>query len=49
MYALEILEKEKQLLKECLKGWKSENYPEAFKERNKKLLELEIAIDKLKN
>jgi hypothetical protein len=46
-YAIEILEKESVILKECLKGWKPENYPEAFKERNRKLKEIEKAIQTL--
>jgi hypothetical protein len=46
-YAIKILEKEKQLLEECLKEWKPENYPEAFKERNRKLKEIEKAIQTL--
>jgi len=46
-YAIEILEKESVMLKECLKEWKPENYPEAFKERNKKLKEIEKAIQTL--
>jgi len=45
--AIFILEREKNLLKQCLKGWKTENYPEAFKERNKKLKEINKAIEVL--
>jgi len=47
--AIFILEKEKQLLLDCLKGWKSQNHPDAFKQRNKKLHEICKAIDLLKN
>ncbi len=46
--AIIILEKEKQLLEDCLKGWKSENYPDAFRQRNKKLAEICKAIDLIK-
>jgi len=46
--AIIILEKEKQLLEDCLKGWKSENYPDAFRQRNKKLSEICKAIDLIK-
>jgi len=46
--AIIILEKEKQLLEDCLKGWKSENYPDAFRQRNKKLSEINKAIELLK-
>lgn len=46
--AIFILEKEKHLLKQCLKGWKKENYPEAFKQRNKKLKEISEALETLK-
>lgn len=47
--AIFILEKEKKILEECLKGWKKENHPEAFKERNKKYNELTKAIEILKS
>jgi uncharacterized protein YukE len=47
--AIIILEKEKQLLEDCLKGWKSENYPDAFKQRNKKLAEINQALNLIKN
>ena len=46
--AIFILEREKQLLNDCLKGWKSENHTEAFKQRNKKLSEINEAIEILK-
>lgn len=46
--AIFILEKEKKLLQDCLKGWSPDNHPEAFKQRNKKLLEINKAIDLLK-
>jgi len=48
-YAIETLEKERKLLTEALKGWRSKDYPEAFKERNKRLYELDLAISKLTN
>jgi hypothetical protein len=48
-YAIEILEKEIRILKDALKGWKSKDYPEAFKERNKRLTDLELALTKLQN
>lgn len=47
--AIFVLEREKYLLENCLKGWKSENYPDAFKERKKKLSEICKAINLLKN
>lgn len=46
--AIIILEKEKQLLEDCLKGWKSENHPDAFRQRNRKLAEISKAIDLIK-
>ena len=46
--AIIILEREKKLLEDCLKGWKSENHPEAFRQRNKKLKEINYALDTLK-
>jgi hypothetical protein len=48
MYAIIILEKEKQLLEDCLKGWKQEHYPEAFNDRNNKLKDINKAIQILK-
>jgi len=46
--AIYILEKEKKLLEDCLKGWKSETYPEAFTLRNKKLKEITTGLELLK-
>jgi len=46
-YAIKILEQEKQLLQDCLKDWKEEDYSEAFKNRNKKLKDIEEAIQTL--
>lgn len=46
--AIFILEREKYLLEQCLKGWKKENYPEAFNQRNKKLKEIKEAIETIK-
>jgi hypothetical protein len=46
--AIFILEREKYLLEECLKGWKKEHHPEAFKQRNKKLKEIKEAIETIK-
>ena len=46
-YAIEILEKEKQLLKDCLNGWECKEYPEALKDRNNKLKDIDNAIQTL--
>ena len=46
--AIYILEREQYLLEQCLKGWKKEHHPEAFKQRNKKLEEIKDAIKQLK-
>jgi hypothetical protein len=48
-YAIEILEKEKQILKNCLSEWQSKNYPEAKAERENRLKNLEKAILIIKN
>ena len=48
-YAIEILEKEKTLLLKCLCEWESKEYPEAFKERNNKVKDIEKAIQTLIN
>ena len=47
--AIFILEKEKKLLEDCLKAWKPENYPDALAQRNKKLREINKAIELIKN
>lgn len=46
--AIFVLEREKKLLEDCLKGGKSETYPEAFAQRNRKLKEINKAIEILK-
>ena len=46
-YAIRILEIEKQLLENCLKEFKNENYKEAFKDRNNKLKDIDNAIQTL--
>jgi hypothetical protein len=46
-YAIEILENELNILQRCLNEWESENYPEAKKERQKRLNDINNAIDKL--
>ena len=48
-YSIEILEKERQSLENCLSKWEAENYPEARKERNDKLKNLTKAIEYLKS
>jgi len=48
-YAIEVLEKERQLLENCLSKWDEENYPDARKERNDKLRNLVKAIEYLKS
>lgn len=46
-YAIEIIEKEIGILKKCLNEWESYEYPEAKKEREKKLKQLNDAFKKL--
>jgi len=46
-YAIEVLEKEKALIEKALNNWESKEYPEAKKERDKRLKELNEAIEKL--
>lgn len=48
-YATEILEKEITILKNDLKVFKNFNSSISFKEKNRKLTELEQALNKLKN
>lgn len=42
--AIHILEQHKTILLDCLKGFNDKEYPEAFKNRNKKLKEINEAI-----
>lgn len=48
-YAIEVLEKDKKMLENALKGFNKEDYPEAFKLRHKKHKEISFAIEILKN
>lgn len=41
--------KKKKILEDVLKGWKTENHPDAFRQRNKKLKEIGKALDLLKS
>ena len=47
-YAIQTLEKEKALIEKALSEWECKEYPEAKKERVKRLCELNNAIIKLK-
>ena len=44
-YALETLQKELKLVEKALKGWKDDTYPEAKKLREKRLNDLQEAIN----
>lgn len=46
-YAIEVLEKEKTLLLKCLTDWDVKEYPEALKDRNNKIKDIEKAIQTL--
>jgi hypothetical protein len=46
-YSIEILEKEKTLLLKCLNDWDVKEYPEALKDRNNKIKDIEKAIQTL--
>ena len=46
-YAIKILQNELNILQRCLNEWESENYPEAKKEREKRLNDINNAINKL--
>lgn len=48
-YAIQILEKERQLIGSCLSKWDLNHYPEAREDRNKKLKEITKAIEYLKS
>ncbi len=47
-YSIETLEKEKYILNKCLSEWQSENYPDAKKEREKRLKDIDECISILK-
>jgi len=47
-HAIQTLEKEKQLLTDCLSDWDLQQYPEARKEREIKLKEINNALEKLR-
>ena len=46
-YAIEILENELNMLQRCLNEWECQTYPEAKKEREKRLNDINNAINKL--
>jgi archaellum biogenesis ATPase FlaH len=48
-YAIEILEKEKSLIEKALTNWETKEYPEAKKQREKRLNELNDAIKAIDN
>lgn len=48
-YAIETLEKEKALIEQALNKWECKEYPEAKKEREKRLKELNEVLNKLKS
>ena len=48
LYSIQVLEKEKNLIKDCLSNWEKENYPEAKKEREQRLKDINNALEKLK-
>ena len=45
--AINVLNREKELLEKCLTEWESKEYPEAKKERERKLKEINKAIELL--
>jgi hypothetical protein len=48
LYSIDVLEKERNLIKDCLSNWEKENYPEAKKEREQRLKDINNALEKLK-
>ena len=43
-YSIEILEKEKHLLNSCLSAWDLNHYPEARKDRQKRIDDINLCI-----
>ena len=48
-YAIEILEAERKMLENILSDWEFAHYPDARKQRDRKLKDLEKAIEILEN
>ena len=48
-YAIELIEREISLLERCLIVWECKEYPEAKKQRDKRLNELNEALNILTN
>jgi len=46
-YAVQLIEKEINILEKCLSDWETNNYPEAKQEREKRLKELKEALNKI--
>ena len=46
-YAIKVLKDERDLIKDCLSKWDEKKYPEARKVRDKRLKELNNAIELL--
>jgi len=44
-YVIELLEKERRIIEQCLTEWDMQQYPEAKKEREIRLKELNQAIN----
>ena len=47
-YAIELIEREISLLERCLNAWECKEYPDAKKQRDKRLNELNEALNVLK-
>ena len=48
-YVIELLEKERRTIEQCLTEWDMQQYPEARKEREIRLKELNQAINLINN
>jgi len=48
-HAIKTLETEKQILTNCLSDWGLQQYPEARKERDDKLKDINNALEKLQS
>ena len=46
-YAVQLIEKEINILEKCLNEWETNQYPEAKQEREKRLKELKEALNKI--
>tara|TARA_R110001606_G_scaffold240837_1_gene388863 strand:- start:576 stop:737 length:162 start_codon:yes stop_codon:yes gene_type:complete len=48
-YAIQTLEDEKAIIEKCLSKWDKDHYPQAYADRNRKIKEINEALEILKS